>query len=188
MTKNINVFATLENRGTAVRVKCILGFQQNEQHLFLPFVLSLASLLLPNCSPAGLEVFEAAFLEVSTFFISHFLSSTSFLFCLSPSQKSRRVNEEGRMRKRILTKWAASLFSFSTFPAQSSLAQALSDCGFCGNKLFLCLLHCFPLLPVSLPKVKEGDGGGTDEQKFGGRAHYVLHLLPESFLYTHIFG
>ena len=76
----------------------------------------------------------------------------------------------------ILTKWAASLLSFCTFPAQSSLAQDLSDCGFGEVSLVI------PSFSTSLPEVKEGDGGGTDEEKSGGRTHYVLHLLPQSLL------
>ena len=84
------------------------------------------------------------------------------------------------------TKWAASLLSFCTFPAQSSLAQRLklrlNDGGFWGVKLLICHHHFIHSLSASLPEVEEGDGRGSDEEKSGGRAHYVFHWLTQSFL------
>ena len=65
--------------------------QQNGQHIFFPFVLSLPSLLLPRTS------------MIVVFGASNFLSVVilSILFLL-PSQKSRRVMDEGRMRRSLV--------------------------------------------------------------------------------------
>ena len=113
----------------------IYDFQQKEQHLLFPFVLSLSSLLLPTTS---------------------FFGSSNFLtLSLFPSHKSRRVTEEGRISRSLVEELTMSFTGSPSLSCSKTFIHQISPTFilfFCIHSLSMFIHFHFHVFPGRVSK------------------------------------